>query len=94
MFKSKSKKFKFADSGRTIGKLVEPKLVRIGDVVEVKNVPIRGIPNVKTRVMRIINISERGLDGSQLDFMGQTESGRYAYVYDSRYTFRLLSERA
>lgn len=98
MFKSKSKKFRFVDSGRTIGKLVEPKLVRVGDVVEVKNLPIRGIPNVRTRTMLIIDISLRYSGGAYdvVEIMGKTESGqgRYAFVNDKRYTFRLLSERA
>lgn len=94
MFKGK-RKVRFVEAGRTVGKLVEPELVRVGDLVEVKNIPIRGIPNVKTRTMLVIDISMFLSSPDVLNIMGKTESGqgRYAYVDNRRYTFRLLSER-
>lgn len=93
MFKTKSK-VRFVPAGRAIGKMVEPHLIRVGDVVQATNIPHYGIPNSKTRTMLIIDIS-LSLSGSGIvSFIGKTATGGNAFVDNKRYAFRLLQERA
>jgi antirestriction protein ArdC len=83
--------------GRVVGQSIAPELIQIGDVVEVKNVPISGMQTKTRRV--IITHKSRGAymvsDPDAISFIGTTISPKASNAYPNSkwYTFRLLKER-